>query len=361
MSVKARGARNGTQANSQARDPAWLRVMFRWGVLSTAKIGREHVLPAILQSSNGILAGIASRDIHKAAALAEQFDAKVFPDYDGLLSSADVDGVYIPLPNSEHVRWSLKAMAAGKHVLCEKPIALNSDDISALIDARDRAHLLVSEAFAVYHHPQWAKARQLLRDGAIGRLRHVQGAYSYFNADHLNIRNQLGLGGGGLRDIGVYMGFLTRVATGAEPKRVQAKIDLHNEFRTDCYASVKADFGEFELSFYCSTIMALRQFMVFHGESGFMEIHAPVNAGVYDHPRIELHRGRHDHAEVFRFPGPPQYRLQVEAFANAALGKEAAVVTLENSRLNQLFLEAIYRAGSHDGWEPVPPVSPYFS
>ena len=150
--------------------------MFRWGVLSTAKIGREQVLPAISEAENGVLAAVASRDAAKARALADRFGAPhAFGSYEAMLASDTIDGVYIPLPTSQHVEWAVKAAQAGKHVLVEKPLALKAADIEPLIAARDQAGVLVHEAFMVTYHPQWLKVRELLASGAIGQLRHVQG------------------------------------------------------------------------------------------------------------------------------------------------------------------------------------------
>ncbi len=328
--------------------------MFRWGVLSTAKIAREQLLPAMLDSENGRVTAIASRDLDRAKALANRFGVEhAFGSYDELLASYDVDGVYIPLPTSQHVEWALKAANAGKHVLCEKPIALDAKDIEGLIEARDRNKVLVCEAFMIFYHPQWIKVRALVADGAIGRLRHVQGAFTYFNVDPSNMRNQLALGGGALPDIGVYPSVATRFVSGKEPLRVQATVERDTKFGTDIYSSIKADFGEFELSFYISTQMAARQVMVFHGDKGFIEVHGPFNAGDYEHHRIELHNQKHDQATVFRFPGVRQYRLEVEAFVRAATGSKDDVFTLENSVLNQRMIDAIFRAGERDGWEKV--------
>ena len=328
--------------------------MFRWGVLSTAKIAREQLLPAMLDSENGRVTAIASRDLDRAKALANRFGVEhAFGSYDELLTSYDVDGVYIPLPTSQHVEWALKAANAGKHVLCEKPIALDAKDIEGLIEARDRNKVLVCEAFMIFYHPQWIKVRALVADGAIGRLRHVQGAFTYFNVDPSNMRNQLALGGGALPDIGVYPSVATRFVSGKEPLRVQATVERDTKFGTDIYSSIKADFGEFELSFYISTQMAARQVMVFHGDKGFIEVHGPFNAGDYEHHRIELHNQKHDQATVFRFPGVRQYRLEVEAFVRAATGSKDDVFTLENSVLNQRMIDAIFRAGERDGWEKV--------
>ncbi|RJG43263.1 Gfo/Idh/MocA family oxidoreductase [Mesorhizobium sp. DCY119] len=328
--------------------------MFRWGVLSTAKIAREQLLPAIADAQNGVISAIASRDAQKARALADRFGAPhAFGSYDELLASDTVDGVYIPLPTSQHVEWAAKAAEAGKHVLVEKPLALDARDIVPLIAIRDRKKVLICEAFMVVYHPQWIKVRDLIAEGAIGRLRHVQGAFSYYNVDPNNMRNNLDLGGGALPDIGVYPTVATRFSTGKEPNRVQATIERDKNFGTDIYSSIRADFGDFELSFYLSTQMAARQSMVFHGDKGFIEVASPFNAGLYDHHRIELHNQNHSEAQVFRFPGTQQYRLEVEAFARAAQGGKDEVFTLENSILNQKVIDAIFRAGEHDGWEKV--------
>ena len=328
--------------------------MFRWGVLSTAKIGRDHVLPAIQDAENGVLTAVASRDVARARAIADRFGAPhAFGSYEAMLASDTIDGVYIPLPTSQHVEWAVKAADAGKHVLVEKPLALRADDIAQVIAARDRNKVLVCEAFMVVYHPQWIKVRELVQGGVIGRLRHVQGAFSYYNVDPSNMRNQLDLGGGALPDIGVYPTVSTRFVTGKEPLRIQATVERDKTFGTDIYSVTKADFGDFDLSFYCSTQMALRQIMVFHGEKGFIEVHGPFNAGDYEHHRIELHNQNHTQATVFRFPGTRQYRLEVEAFARAAQGGKDPVFTLEDSVRNQKVIDAIFRAGEQEGWEYV--------
>ncbi|MDF1608400.1 Gfo/Idh/MocA family oxidoreductase [Hoeflea sp. YIM 152468] len=328
--------------------------MFRWGILSTAKIGRDYVIPQLQDSENGVVSAIASRDHARARAVCDRFGVPLaFGSYDELLASPDVDGVYIPLPTSQHIEWAIKAAQAGKHVLVEKPLSLNAGEIAALIAARDAAGVVVSEAFMVTYHPQWHKVRALIAEGAIGRLRHVQGAFSYFNTDPSNMRNNASLGGGGLPDIGVYPTVATRFSTGQEPLRVQATVEFDPDFGTDRYASIKADFGAFDLSFYCSTQMAARQVMVFHGDTGYIEVTAPFNSGVYDHPTVVLERQGHDEATIFRFGEVRQYRLQAEAFVRKTGGSDDEVFTLEQSVLNQTFIDAIFRAARHDSWENV--------
>jgi len=328
--------------------------MFRWGVLSTAKIGRDLVIPALVDSENGVLSAIASRDVAKARALADRFGApNAFGSYEELLASDTVDGVYIPLPTSQHVEWAAKAAEAGKHVLVEKPLALHADEILPLIRLRDNKKVLICEAFMVTYHPQWLKVRELIANGAIGTLKFVQGAFTYFNVDPTNMRNVLDLGGGALPDIGVYPTVATRFVTGKEPKRVQATVERDPTFKTDNYSSIRADFGDFELSFYLSTQLANRQLMVFHGDKGFIEVRSPFNAGLYEHHKIELHDQKHTEATVFRFPGTQQYRLQAEAFVRAAQGGKDEIFTLESSVNNQKLIDAIFTAGDQGGWVAV--------
>ncbi|QPB19884.1 Gfo/Idh/MocA family oxidoreductase [Rhizobium sp. 007] len=328
--------------------------MLRFGIISTAKIGRELVVPAIQDAENCVVTAIASRDLKKAREMADRFSVPhAFGSYEEMLASDVIDAVYIPLPTSQHVEWTIKAADAGKHVLCEKPIALNAGEIDSLIAARDRSKVLISEAYMVTYAPVWRKVRSLIADGAIGKLRHVQGAFTYFNRDPGNMRNIPELGGGGLPDIGVYPTISTRFSTGKEPLRIQAVTERDPEFGTDIYSSVKADFGDFELSFYISTQMANRQVMVFHGTEGYIEVKSPFNADRWGPEELELANRSHNESTIFRFQDSRQYKCEAEAFARAAKGEKEEVVTLESSKLNQKVIDAIYRASEKDGWEPV--------
>lgn len=328
--------------------------MLRFGILSTAKIGRELVVPAIQDAENCVVTAVASRDFAKAREMADRFSVPhAFGSYEEMLASDKIDAVYIPLPTSQHVEWTIKAADAGKHVLCEKPIALKADQIDSLIAARDRNKVLVTEAYMVTYTPVWKKVRSLIADGAIGRLRQVQGAFTYFNRDPANMRNIPELGGGGLPDIGVYPVVSTRFSTGKEPLRIQASTERDPEFGTDIYSSVRADFAEFELSFYISTQMANRQIMVFHGTDGYIEVKSPFNADRWGAEEVELTDRSHGQSQIFRFPDSRQYKREAEAFARAAQGEQEEVVTLESSKLNQKVIDAIYRASEKDGWEAV--------
>jgi len=328
--------------------------MLRFGIISTAKIGRDVVVPAIQDAENCVVAAVASRDLARARDMADRFSAPhAFGSYEEMLASDTIDAVYIPLPTSQHIEWAIKAADAGKHVLCEKPIALKAGEIDGLIAARDRNRVIISEAFMVTYAPVWRKVRSLIAEGAIGKLRHVQGVFTYFNRDPGNMRNIPELGGGGLPDIGVYPTIGTRFSTGKEPLRIQAVTERDPEFGTDIYSSVKADFGDFELSFYISTQMANRQLMVFHGTEGFIEVKSPFNADRWGPEELELSNRGHNQSTIFRFQDSRQYRKQAEAFARAAKGEQEEIVTLENSKLNQKVIDAIYRASEKDGWEPV--------
>ncbi|MDH4439354.1 MAG: Gfo/Idh/MocA family oxidoreductase [Rhizobium sp.] len=328
--------------------------MLRFGILSTAKIGRELVVPAIQDAENAVVTAIASRDLARAREMADRFSVPhAFGSYEEMLASDVIDAVYIPLPTSQHVEWAIKAANAGKHVLCEKPIALKADEIDAIIEARDRNKVLVTEAYMVTYAPVWLKVRELLAEGAIGTLKMVQGSFTYFNRDPGNMRNIPELGGGALPDIGVYPTITTRFVTGKEPVRVQSTIERDPDFGTDIYASVKADFADFELNFYVSTQMANRQLMVFHGTDGFIEVKSPFNADRWGAEEVELTNRGHNVSQIFRFPDSRQYKLEAEAFARAVTGTTGEVVTLESSKSNQKLIDAIYRAADKDGWETV--------
>ena len=216
----------------------------KWGVLGAAKIAREWVVPGIHMSDRGDLAAVASLTPGKAEALAAPYGGvRLHASYEALLDDPSVDAIYIPLPNHQHVEWTAKCLEAGKHVLCEKPLALRADAIDGLIALRDRTGLVAAEAFMVTHHPQWVRAQDLLAEGAIGRLLQVQGAFSFFNDDPGNIRNRADFAGGALRDIGVYPSISTRFVSGAEPLAVPyAAIEW--DAGIDATARVVADFPE---------------------------------------------------------------------------------------------------------------------
>jgi len=312
-------------------------------VLGAAKIARVHLCPAIHGSTGGEFTALATRSPEKAQPFLERYPGlKIHASYEELLADPEIDAVYIPLPNHLHVEWSERALKAGKHVLCEKPIALNAAEIDRLIAARDQSGLVAAEAFMVTHHPQWHFVREQLQAGAIGSLKFVQGAFSFNNAAQPdNIRNRADAGGGALRDIGVYPSVVTRFVTGQEPVEVQASIEW--ERGIDAGATVLARFPDFSLQFYCSMRLGARQEMVFHGTEGFMRVVAPFNAGQYDGETVVLRRS--DGTETTsRFLNAQHYLRQMNAFNQAVLHGEAFPCTLEFSRANQVMIDKIYAA-----------------
>ena len=317
------------------------RVM-RWGILGGAKIARTALVPAIQTARGARLVALATRDVDKAAPfVALEPGLRVHRAYEDLLADPEVDAVYIPLPNDLHVAWTLRAMAAGKHVLCEKPIALQAGQIDALIAARDASGLLCAEAFMVCHHPQWRRVRALLAEGAIGPLRHVEGAFTYDNPDIGNIRNHSRHGGGGLRDVGVYPCITTRFATGAEPVRLRA--DVQHENGVDVMARVWADFPDFTLSFYCGMRQHRHQFMLFHGRDGVIELPFPFSPGVAGEALVRVITGAGER-RIERHEPVDHYREMVEAFAASAFDGAPFACPLEFSRGNQAMIDAIFDA-----------------
>ncbi len=322
----------------------------RWGILGNARIARDWVLPALKLSRNGEVVALASRDVAKAAEICNRFAIPALhDDYAALLAAPEVDAVYVPLPNTLHVEWTRRAMAAGKHVLCEKPLAMNASEIDALVEARNRTGLTVGEAFMVAHHPQWEHVRRTLAEGRIGPLRMVEGVFTYHNVDGDSLKNRLELGGGGLRDIGVYPVVTTRLATGQEPISAHARIERDPAFGTDRLAVCLVSFEGFHLSFYCGTQAARRQQMTFHGEAGWLRLEAPFNPGAYDQARVTLRLNDGGGSEDRIFPQANQFQGMVENFADAIRGKAPLVFPLESSRANQRVIDMLFEAGKSHG------------
>lgn len=313
----------------------------RWGVLGAAKFARQYMAPAIHAADGARLIGLATSDPAKAAPF-QAFcpDLNIHDSYEAILADPQIEAVYIPLPNHMHVDWSLKAMDAGKHVLCEKPMTMRADEFDALIGKRDQTGLLAAEAYMIVHHPQWQLVRKLIADGAIGKLAHVTGAFSFDNrADTGNIRNKAETGGGGLRDIGVYVIGSARFATGQEPVSVQSAIRWQEGI--DTFTEIRAQFPDFTYSAYVSIRMHPHQEMVFHGEGGLIRLTAPFNARVFGEARVELHRPGLE-LQVKRFPGDDHYKLQVEAFCRSVRDGVPYPCPLEFSRGTQETIDQVF-------------------
>ena len=230
-------------------------------------------------------------------------------------------------------------------MLCEKPIALNVKEIDRINLEINKSNKIFSEAFMVYYHPQWKKVKELILNGEIGELKHVQGCFTYFNIDPKNMRNIPELGGGVLPDIGVYPLVTTRMVTEQEPIKVSSKIKYDKKFMTDIYASVEVTFKNFDLSFYVSTQMSLNQKMIFHGSTGKIEIHAPFNARLYGDAIVSLSKSDNSEKVHFRFGETNQYKLQIEAFADAIKRNDNSdLFSIQNSRNNQKIIDKIFQS-----------------
>jgi predicted dehydrogenase len=327
-----------------------------WGVISTAKIGRERVLPGKLKSHLLEVRAIASRDIAQARKTAYALGIpKAYGSYEDLLADPEIEAVYNPLPNHLHVPLTLLAAAAGKHVLCEKPLALTAEEATLLRAAAGR--VLIAEAFMVRFHPQWLRARELVREGRIGTLRAVQMFFGYNNVDPANVRNKADIGGGGLYDIGCYAIVAGRFFLEAEPTRAIALIDRDPAFGTDRLTSALVDFGDGRrLDFTVSTQIAPHQRLQLCGSKGRIEIPIPVNAPQGATTRIHIDdcsslEGTGIVTETL--PASDQYMLQGEAFSRAVRGEIALPYGIEDAIANMRVIDALFRSEHSGKWETI--------
>ncbi|OFW07446.1 MAG: NAD-binding protein [Acidobacteria bacterium RIFCSPLOWO2_02_FULL_67_36] len=327
----------------------------RWGVLGVARIATLKVIPAMQAGQWTEVAAIASRDIMKARAAAGALHIpKAYGSYEELLADPDIDAIYNPLPNHLHVPWTIRAAQARKHVLCEKPIALNADEAAGLIAVRDAAGVLIQEAFMVRTHPQWQRAKELVRSGRIGPVRSIVGVFSYFNDDPTNIRNIPEWGGGGIMDIGCYLIHTARFILDREPLRVAAAIERDPSLRVDRLASMVLDFGDAQVTGTCATQTVPWQRVQILGTRGRIEIEIPFNA-LPDRPsRIFVDDGS-DIAgagiETMALPAVNQYTIQADLFSRAILDGAPAPYPLEDSIRNMRVIDAVFRAAESGQWE----------
>ena len=327
----------------------------KWGVLGVAKIGVEKVIPAVQRGEVSHIAAIASRDLGKARAAADKLGIeRAFGSYEDLLADAEIEAVYNPLPNELHVPWTLRALAAGKHVLCEKPIALDAEEARPLIDARNRSGKLVAEAFMVRYHPQWRRARELARDGSIGELRAIQTFFSYRLLDPANVRNRAP-GGGGLYDIGCYAILTARYIFGAEPTRVVATIDRDPKFKTDRLASAILEFpGGRHLTFTVGTQLSAHQRVTIVGDAGRIEVLIPFNAPPERSAEIAIDTGVDligGGRRVEQFATCDQYTLQGDAFSRAIVDGSPLEFPIEDAIANMRVIDALFRSAKSGSWE----------
>ena len=321
----------------------------RWGILGVARIAVQNVIPAMQRGERVEIVAIASRDHAKAEAAALRLGIpKAYGSYEGLLADPEIEAVYNPLPNHLHVPWSIRAAEAGKHVLCEKPIAMSAAEARTLIAARDRTGVAMGEAFMVQTHPQWIRIVELVRSGRIGQLRGASGAFSYYNVDPANVRNMRAYGGGGLMDIGCYPIKTSRLVFGEEPERVSGTIVRDPRMdNVDVLASAILEYPSGHCIFTCSTQIALNQSMRFFGTKGRIEPEIPFNATRGGTSRITIDDGRDftgGGATVEEFPACDQYTIQGDRFSEAIREGAPVPVPLEDSLRNMAVIDAIFRS-----------------
>jgi len=318
----------------------------RWGILSTAKIGLEKVIPAMQKSQYCEIVAIASRSRNQAERAALKLNIpKYYGTYENLLADPDIDAIYNPLPNHLHVPWSVRALEAGKHVLCEKPIALSAEEAEALLNTTQRyPQLKIMEAFMYRFHPQWLHAKSWIEEGKIGELRTIQSFFSYYNIDPDNIRNKADMGGGGLMDIGCYSISLSRFLFNSEPNQVTGMLDMDPRFQTDRMASGILKFQNGTSLFTCSTQIDSYQRVHIFGTRGHIEIKIPFNAP-NDQP-CHIYLQTCSGMEKATFEICDQYTLQGDQFSLSILNNTGVPTPLVDAVFNMRVIDAVRQSSN---------------
>jgi len=322
----------------------------RWGQISTANIGVKKVLPAMQRGKYSEVVAIASRELTRARQAAHALGIpKAYGSYQELLADPDIDAVYNPLPNHLHVPWSIRALEAGKHVLCEKPLALTAAEAQSLLDVAKRyPKLKVMEAFMYLYHPQWVRAKKLVGEGKIGTLRTIHSFFSYYNDDPANVRNMAEIGGGGLMDIGCYNISLARFIFDKEPQRVVGIVEYDPQFKTDRLASGMMDFGDGTATWTCSTQLAPYQRVNIFGTRGRIEIEIPFNAP--PNKPCKMWYETKGKLEEIVLPTTDQYTVQGDLMSLAILKDLPVPTPLEDGVNNMRVIEALVASGRAGTW-----------
>lgn len=325
----------------------------RWGILSTAKIGTEKVIPAMMASPDIEIRAIASRTRPAAERWAKKLGIPVaYGSYEALLDDPEIEAIYNPLPNHLHIPLTLEAARRGKHVLCEKPIALTAKEATKLLKVSEKVH--IAEAYMVRYHPQWVRARQFAESGELGELRAIQALFSYHNVDPTNIRNLADIGGGATYDIGGYPIVTARYIFGSEPIRVLALIDRDPSLGIDRTLSAIVDFGAGRhLTLTASTQAAPYQRVQILGTRARLEVVIPFNAPQGEALTLYLDRGKKladASARAIRIPKSDQYRLQGEAFSRVVRGREEPAFGVHDAIAQMRTIDALFRSASTGRW-----------
>lgn len=320
----------------------------RWGILSTANIGIKAVIPAIQQSRNGVVVAIASRDERVAQDAARAANIPhAFGSYQALLESDAVDAIYNPLPNHLHKEWTIRAAEQGKHILCEKPFALNIGEVDEMIAAAQQHGVQLMEAFMYRFHPQHARVKELLQQGAIGKIKTIRSAFCFTlnNAD--NIRLQKELGGGALMDVGCYCVNMARLFADAEPSEVQANVVMHANGVDDTLTGLLRFPNDIVGVFDCSFRTDYTEWLQIQGTEGRLDLPRPVKP-LLNPGEIILRRGEKSDRlatlTTITTPAANHYQLMVEHFADAVLHNTPLAYTPELDRGNMRVIDALYQA-----------------
>ena len=322
----------------------------RWGVLSTAQIATEKVIPGLRRARRADLVAIASRSEASARAAADRLGiATAHGSYEALLADPAVDAVYIPLPNHLHAEWAIAALRAGKHVLCEKPLALTAADAERMAAEAEASGRLLMEAFMYRHHPSWVAVHDLVTSGRIGRLTAVDSWFSYFNDDPANIRNVLAYGGGALYDIGCYCVNLSRWLFGGEPATVSAAVRRDPATGVDVLTSGTLAFADGIASFTCSTRVETDQRVHVYGTEGRISIEIPFNIPPDRPTRVFVTAGGDPPVapatETLEFATADPYACEVDAFSEAILAGAPAPVPPADAIANLRVIERVFASG----------------
>ena len=314
--------------------------MVKWGIVSTADINRK-LIPGAHASQKVELVAVASRDRARAEAYAHEWEIpQAYGTYEALLADPEIEAVYISLPNTMHVEWSIKALEAGKHVLCEKPFTRHPEEVAAAFDTAERTGRLLSEAFMYRHNPQTKRLAELVAQGAIGELRLVRSAFSYSLYDHDNIRLRTDVEGGALMDVGCYNVSGSRLLAG-EPDRVWGEA-WYGPSGTDWVFTGTMRFpGDVIASFDCGTAMTGRDELEAIGSEGSLFLDDPWHCV---HPVIELRRD--DGVERFELPFEDSYRLELENVSDAIRGEAPLLLGREDALGQARALEALHASAT---------------
>tara|TARA_B100000683_G_scaffold269123_1_gene305472 strand:- start:662 stop:1669 length:1008 start_codon:yes stop_codon:yes gene_type:complete len=328
--------------------------IINWGILSTAKIGWEHVIPAIKKSKNSQVIALASRNLSSARVLTKKFKIpKSYGSYKELYEDKDVDVIYNPLPNHLHIKSSIEACKNKKNLLLEKPLSLKSKDIDPLIEIASQNKVIVKEAFMVRHHPQWQWVKKYIKSGKLGSISSISTVFSYNNKNPKNIRNIKKFGGGAIYDIGCYPTVISRFLLDKEPKRVVGLAKNDKKFKTDILSSVVLDFGEIYSSFIVSTQSTFSQQVIILGTKKTLIVENPFNAVATKPTTVVIYNGK----SIYRkenttkvFPATDQYEHQVTKFSNELLYKTKADYDLIDAKKNMKVLDAIFMSIKKSKW-----------